>query len=113
VHQVLLVPGEDQQPEWVSLTDVTSEIRRLLGDTFEMVTLTDTLIVLALAHGKRLGHDRNQEAAALAERLSPGFHRHSIIYGPAVFATMAEDGDIVGISSKDREQLGMPASSAD
>jgi hypothetical protein len=73
MHQVLLVPGEDQQPEWVSLTDVTSEIRQLLGDTFEMVTLTDTLIVLALAHGKRLGHDRNQGAAALAERLSPGF----------------------------------------
>lgn len=109
---MLLVPGQKQQPEWVNLTNVTKEVPQLLGDTFEMVTLTDTLIVLALAHGKRLGHDRNQEAAALAEQLSPGFHQHSIIHGPAVFATMAEDGDIVGISSEDREQLHMPASTA-
>lgn len=93
---VLYVPA-DGPGEWHPADDLDVLLPDLLGGPFEMVSLTDALLLLSASHAPLAGLPRNVEAGALAEHLSPGFHRHSNVHGPAVFAAMTSTGAIVGI----------------
>lgn len=94
---VLYLPADGSSGAWYPADDLEALLPDLLGGPFEMVSLTGTLILLVGSHATLVGLPRNVEAGALAEHFSPGFHQHSIVHGPAVFASMASNGAVVGI----------------